>query len=292
MPSHARRPSSWVLAAAVTFVALAGCGGDDAQAQNAVAPQANVIAGKVTTADGKPIATPGVSINLSISGVATQSAEKVNFSPAVKPDGTYKQKVPEGSYRVNYGKITVPYGGDEFTFDLEPQGTEYKNNRDSSEGIVQDFVWRVTGPRLMYKDGKLNPNNHTHWNGMNLGMRYAPDREDLQKGADPVPEGTKLTFTLTPVAGKKAIDGSELKPVTFEREWRPKDITPNDDLNDFLPGEYTVTGVAKFPDGTTKPLVFQGKGDYPNYVPAGKVTLEKDGIIGGMWKQLFSFGIN
>jgi hypothetical protein len=122
---------------------------------------------------------------------------------------------------------------------------------------------------------------------MNLGMRYAGYREDLKAGTQPLPDGTKLTFTLTPVAGKTAIDGSELKVVTFEREVKNGG---NDDLNDFLPGEYTITGVAKLPDGSTKPLVFQGKGDYPGYVDAGKVTLEKDGILGGMWKQLFSFG--
>ena len=280
-----------ILAPVALSLALAGCGDEAAQAQEAAKPEANVISGRVTTADGKPITTAAAKLNVSASGVATQSGEKVSFSPAVKPDGAFRQKVPEGSYHVRYGKVTVPYGGDSFMFDLEPQGDQYTNDRDSSEGIVQDFVWRVTGPRLMYKDAKLDPNNHTHWNGMNLGMRFAGYREDL-KGPPPLvfPEGTKLTFTLTPVAGKKAIDGSELKPVTFERDWRPKDITPNDDLNDFLPGDYTITGVAKLPDGTTKPLVFQGAGDYPNYVDAGKVPLQKDGIIGGMAKQLFSFG--
>lgn len=290
MSSLARRRSSWIIFAA-TLASLAGCGDESAQAQNAATPQANVIAGRVTTADGKPITTPGATFNLSASGVAMKSGEKVSFSLAVKPDGTFKQKVPEGSYQVRYGKITVPYGGDSFTFDLEPQGTEYKNDRDSSDGIVQDFVWRVTGPTLMYKDSKLDPNNHTHWNGMNVGVRFATYREDL-KGPPPIalPEGTKLTFTLTPVSGKKAIDGSELKVVTFERDWRPKDVTPNDDLNDFLPGEYTLTGVAKLPDGKSLPLVFQGAGDYPNYRDAGKVTVAMDNILGRLWKPTFSFG--
>ncbi len=274
-----------------SFLFLAGCAGNESGG-SAPAAKAGLIVGKITFADGKPISTPGAKLSVSVSGVSSAGVN-VSFNPAVKADGTYSQKVPDGSYQIRYGKISVPYGSEEFMFDLEPQGEGYAANHDSSEPISQDFVWRVTGPQSMYARGKLDPNNHTHWNGMNVGMRFASYREDLKSSPPLVPpEGSKLVLTLTPVAGKKAIDGSDLTPVTFEREWRPKDITPNDDLNDFLPGEYTLTGVLKLPDGATKPLLFQGKGDYPNFVEAGRVTLEKDGIIGGMWKQLMSWGVN
>ena len=63
----------------------------------------------------------------------------------------------------------------------------------------------------------------------------------------------------------------------------------NDDLNDLPPATYDLTGVAKLPDGTTKPILLQGRGDYPKFVETGRVTVETDGVIGGMWKQLFGW---
>jgi hypothetical protein len=102
-----------------------------------------------------------------------------------------------------------------------------------------------------------------------------------------LPEGTKLVFTLTPTS--KSIDGRELTPITVEREWRPKDTFTNADLNDLPPANYDLTGVAKLPDGTTRTILLQGRGVYPKYVETGKVVVEQDGIIGGMWKQLFGW---
>lgn len=242
------------------------------------------ITGRVTTADGKPITTAGVSCNLAISGVS-DAGEKVGFSPGVKPDGTFKQKVPPGSYRMQTGKITVAYNGTEFTFDLEPQGDQYKSDRDGKEGFTQDFVWRVTGPKLFYKNDKPDPSNATHWNGMNIAVRAAGYRNDIGKVAAPPPDGTIFTFTLKPAGNGKAIDGSDLKPLTFERAWNSKTYPYMTDLNDFLPGDYELTASAKLPDGTTKPVLLQGRGNYPNYVSVVKATLEKDALLGGMWKQ-------
>ncbi len=282
----------------VLSIACYGCNdestgnGNPAESTAAAAPkaEANRIVGRVTMPDGAPITTPGASFSIGVSGVSS-AGEKVGFSPAVKADGTYSQKVPDGSYQIRHGKITVPYRDLKFSFDLEPQGTLFENDRDSSEPITQDFVWRTTGPTRLYGDGKHDPNNHTHWHGMQLGMQFAGYREDLKAAAVAPPAGTKLVFTLTPVAGAKGIDGSELKTVVIGRTWDPQKLTPNDDLNDFLAGDYDLTGVATFPDGSTRTIVFQGAGNYPNFVKVGKATLDADNIIGGMWKQPFSWGL-
>lgn len=100
-------------------------------------------------------------------------------------------------------------------------------------------------------------------------------------------EGTKLVFTLKPTS--TSIDGRNLQPITVERDWRPKEITANHDLNDLPPANYELTGIAKLPDGTTRPILLQGKGNYPNFVEKGIVTLDHDNITGGMWKQLFGW---
>lgn len=298
-----KKPACLVLCLGVLALGLgcdqspAGPGADASVAQapdgkqGVVAPkaQANRIVGRVTMADGSPITTAGATYSIGISGVSS-AGERVGFSAAVKADGTYAQKVPDGSYQIRYGKITVPYRDLKFTFDLEPQGDQYANDRDASEPITQDFVWKTTGPKRLFSDGKHDPNNHTHWYGMQLGMRFSGYREDLKAPAVQPPAKTKLTFTLTPMTGAKAIDGSELKPVVIEREYDPGKTTPNDDLNDFMPGDYDLTGTATLPDGTTKTIVFQGNGNYPNYVKVGKATLGADGIIGGMWKQPFGWG--
>ncbi|MEO5961550.1 MAG: hypothetical protein ABIR80_20760, partial [Opitutaceae bacterium] len=102
-----------------------------------------------------------------------------------------------------------------------------------------------------------------------------------------LPEGTKLVFTLKPTS--KSIDGRDLKPIVVERDWRPKAGTMNDDLNDLPPATYELTGIAKLPDGTTRPILLQGKGVYPKFAEMGVVTVEYDGILGGMWKQPFGW---
>lgn len=278
-----------------------GCGEDEAQGEakteaktdgtaSTPAPakaQPNVITGRVTMADGKVITTKGAKLSVSVSGVSA-AGEKVGFNPAVKDDGTFKQKVPDGSYRVQYGKITVPYNGESFMFDLEPQGDDYASDRDPADGIVQNFVWRVTGPRLMYKDSKLDVGNHTHWNGMNVGIRAEGYRNDIGKPPVLPPDGTKLTLTLTPAGNKKGLDGSDLKPVVYEREHSSQYIG-SQDLNDFLPGDYELSGVATLPDGTKKPILFSDKDNYPKYTGSAKINLIKDGILGGMAKWSLTY---
>lgn len=278
--------------ASIIVCLQAGCdGGESANAADggvaSPAASANYAVGKITFPDGKPITGEVLDYQLSISGVS-EAAERVSYSPAVT-NGTYKQKLAGGQYVFNPAKIKVRYGQADFVLPLEPVGANWNKNRDAADGITQDFVWKVTGRAETY-GANPDPNNATHWYGMSLGMRFATYREDKKTSAVAPPEGSKLTFTLTPTG--KGIDGSELKPVVFERDWRPKDVTTNDDLNDFTPGNYEITGVCTLPDGSTKPIVFQGRGDYPNFVAKGNVPLEVDGLIGGKWKQLMSWGID
>jgi hypothetical protein len=151
---------------------------------------------------------------------------------------------------------------------------------------VQDFVWKPTGLRDTY-GATPDPNNATHWHGMSVGMRFLTWREDTKKAPAMLPAGAKLVFTLTPTS--KSIDGRDLQPIVVERDWRPNDVTPNDDLNDLPVANYELTGIARLPDGTTRPILLQGKGNYPNFVEKGNVTVAYDSISGGLWKQPFGW---
>ena len=277
------------------FTLLVGCRDEAAKAQagaqagaDPLPAQANYAVGKVTFEDGKPLTGDIRDITISISGVS-EAGERVQYTPIVK-NGQFKQKLVPGQFRFDRSAVKVRFEATEFTLDLVPVGPNWSKNQDAAEGIVQDFVWKPTGQAETY-GAKPDPNNATHWHGMNLGLRFTTYREDLKTATVRPPEGTKLVFTLTPIS--KSIDGRDLQPIVFERDWRPNDVTPNDGLNDFPPANYEITGIATLPDGTTKPIAFQGAVNYPNFVSTGKVPLDKDNILGGgYWKQPFTWVLN
>lgn len=250
-----------------------------------IKPQKNIAAGRVTLPGGQPITADVDDIQLTVQGVS-EAGERVSYSPVVK-NGAYRQKLAPGQYSFYQGRIKVNFEGTLFTLPLEPVGKLWNKKQDAEEGIVQDFVWKVTGAATYGE--KPNPNNHTHWYGLNLGMAFQGFRSDLGKPAVKLPDGTKLLFTLTPLS--KSIDGRDLQPVTIVREWHPDASYPNDNLNDLVPASYEITGEAKLPDGSTRQILFQGRGDYPKYVTKGKVPLEPDNY-GAYWFQLMGWGIN
>jgi len=276
--------STWVAAAMIAAGLLSGCGDSDTTDASASAvsstplkAEGGYIVGKVLGQDGKPIAV-AEDIALSVYGVS-EAGEKVSYSPGVKPDGTYKQKLVAGSYRMGRAIVKVKFGEHLFNFELTPKGNLYNKDRDAKDGIEQDYVWNMTG---QHTTDQPDPNNHTHWYGMNIGMRFSGWRNDINKAPTVPPDGTKLIFTLKPLT--KLVNGEDGKELTIEREWQSKAYPQSADLNDLPPASYEVTGVAKLPDGSTKTILLLGKGDYPKFVPVTKATLELDGILGGMAK--------
>lgn len=242
--------------------------------------------GKVTMPDGSPLTGDIRDISITIHGVS-DAGERVSYSPAVK-NGAYNQKLVPGQFRFENCRITVGFQGTKFTFPLVPVGSNWNKDQDAADGIEQDFVWMPTGQAETY-GAKPDPNNHTHWYGLNIGMKFNIYREDLKQASIVPAEGTKLVFTLTPTS--KSIDGKDLEPLTIEREWRLKGGTRNDDLNDLPIATYEITGVAQGQDGSTKTILFQGPGDYPNHTAKGTVKVEFDNILGGLAKPPFGWVI-
>lgn len=275
---------------ALSTAFLAGCGGsgggsDDGGAAAPDAPVANVISGRITMADGQPLRGEIKDIQISIQGVS-EAAERVSYSPAVKPDGTYRQKVAGGQYSFGISRIVVQHPTGEYSLTLEPTGNLWNKDRDAAEGIVQDFVWKTTGPTPYGQSEGLRTSNHTHWYGMSVDLRPEGYRNDISAVPVKIPAGSKLLFTLTPTS--KAIDGSDLAPVTVERTMSD-DVLFDPDLNDIAPASYELSGTATLPDGTTKPMLLQGPGDYPKYKAAVTLPLLKDALIGGYGKHQCTF---
>ncbi len=282
-----RLPALKVLIFTLAAMLLSACGASGESGP--IKPKGNVIAGRVTMEDGSPLRGDIQDVVIGISGVSG-AGQEVSYTPVVKPDGTYSQKVAHGMYSFSsnlFCYVVIMYGDIEFHLPLEHVGRKWSKRQDSEEGIVQDFVLKFTGPTPYGKSEGLNIGNATHWYGLSIGMSASSYREDIKQSVPMPPVGTKLTFTLK--ATGNGVDGRPLAaPVTLERVWQ--DRYTSVDLSDLMPAPYEVTGTATLPDGTTKRLLFQGPGDYPNYKPALSLPLQSD--RNKYWKHLCSFVVD
>ena len=78
-------------------------------------------------------------------------------------------------------------------------------------------------------------------------------------------------FTLKPTS--RSIDGRELQPITVERDWQPN-ATHKATLNDLPPANYEITGLAKLPDGTTKPILLAAVAGNMAFVTKASASVE------------------
>jgi hypothetical protein len=256
----------------LSFVSIAGCGKSESTAASAggsssagtsasaasAGPKAGYATGKIRHQSGDAINVPGAKIVVSIAGVSDKSGEKVYYTPKINPDGSYEQKLVDGSYHFSDAWIQVPFDGKQFRFELEPVGDD-KADRDANQGIVQDFIWKVSGLRPGQEKDEAN---FTNWYGVSVNMQFQSYRNDIRKSVSKPPAGTKCVFTVTPVG--KLVDGTDGKPLTFEREFDPLlSGLKNGNLADIPLGIYTVKGEEVRADGSKKPLLIQQA--YPKF---------------------------
>jgi hypothetical protein len=239
----------------------------------AVAAQPGFAAGRVTMPDGGRLGGRVQEVAVSINGISI-AGERVSYSPEVGDDGVYRQRLAPGQYRFGTGAVTVRLGEREFRLPLEPVGERWNRNRDAADGIAQDFVWKTTGATPNGRSSGQETNNHTHWYGAHVGVRWQTWRADTNRGTTSPPAGAKLRFTVRPLT--PTVDGRQLAPFVVERDWDPR--AGNNDLNDLPPADLEITGIVLLPDGSSKPMRFQGRGDYPNFKPALQAPLTPGGV--------------
>ena len=250
-------------------------------------PAPGFVVGRISFPDGTRLTGDIVDQAIAVQGVSAMG-ERVSFAPVVGPDGTYRQRVSPGTYSVSRAVVTLRHKGVEYRVPLEPVGNLADKSRDSDAGIVQDFVWNVTGPTSRSRSGMPNVNESGDWNGAHIRLTWQTYQQG-KGGTQAPPDGTQLRYTVRPVS--PTLDGRTLEPFVLERVWRPGKPTPVEDLNDLPPADYEVTGEARFPDGTTKPILFQGPEDRPRFVPVLKAPLLKGGYVGAFSPTMAGFVI-
>lgn len=207
------------------------------------------LSGTIRDESGRPISVPGAKVVVSVSGIAERSAERVSYRPPVDASGAYSAPVVPGIYHPINAYVEVSFNGATYRRDLHPVQPN-DADRPSGPGIVQDFVWKLSGPHFRYTQNP-NPTNHTNWYGASVHVRLSGYRNDLKRPGQPPPVGTKYLFTLTPSTPR--IDGSPAKTLTFERTWMANGELDNGLLYDIPIAVYALTG-AQVGAG---PLVFE-----------------------------------
>ena len=264
-------------------------GGIAAPAADAPEAESGMVVGRVTMADGAALRGQIKDIGISIQGVS-EAGERVYFTPVVKADGSYRQKVPPGQYSFSTSRVVVIHNDIEHKFDLEPVGMNWNKNRDSADGIAQDFVWKITGATPYGVSNGKDNGNATHWYGRSVGLRAEGYREDIKQVPRLIPDGTKLTFTFK--ATGTVVDGTTLTaPIVLERTYTANSYVAYD-AADLPPAPYELTGSATLPDGSITPLVFYGAAYAAPYVQNKPLKLEIDNIIGGIAKTPVTFAID
>jgi hypothetical protein len=232
-----------------------------AEPRNPTTAPSGFAVGRVTLPDGSPLPPAVEEVRIWIVGVSS-AGRNVTYEPQVGANGTYRQALAEGEYRFSTAYVKVRHGGKVFEVRLEPVGDLATKSRNASAGIVQDFVWKATGPTPRALALGPDPGNHTHWYGSRLSTSAGGWRGDFDEQGGRVnrgradrliPEGTRVSLTLRPLTA--ALDARLLSPVTIERlvNWNV-----SSHFHDLPPADYELTGVATLPDGRQTPLTFRG----------------------------------
>jgi hypothetical protein len=186
----------------------------------------------------------------------------------VKEDGSFEIPVTDGTYHRPIGTVEAIYNGKQYRMELARDPDE-RDDRESKDGIVQNFIWKMTGPNREAAD----PKNHTHWHGGTVSLLFKLHRHDLDEKMPAAPTGTKVITTLTPKG--PLIDGSEGKVLTIERTYnREADSLDNPNLSGIPLGAYTIAIQEIWPDGTKRAIEQRLKSG--KYVPSQETAFEPD----------------
>lgn len=233
--------------------------------------QPGTISGKITDSAGQPLEGAEVRIY-----GTTSAGEDVSYYPKSGADGRYSTRVADGVYSIG-ASLTRDYSGRSFEFTLHPTDNT-DNEFDSQNGIVRDFVWKLSG----FEPGGLKENYFSYY-GSTVHMTYSPPA-NAQSYQIPYPDESVATFIFTPTG--PLADGSQGEPITMERTVADlkRSSGPLDDtyeLYDIPLGPYTLTGTLKTPEGTSVPLVFRKAYTQEEFAASVEINWTEPAITGG-----------
>ena len=206
-------------------------------------PKPDHARGRVVGQNGKPVNVPGVRISIKFYGISHETTRRIERSHDIAAaDGQYEVKLEPGTYRPIEAVIEVPFANRYYKFDLHPLQETFGHGMESSQGLAQDFVWKLTGLKPKQPN---DPTRGESWYGATLMLRYVGYREDLKTSVPRPPDGTRLIFTMTPIT--PLADGTPGRTITFERAYSGPLGLDNPLLTDIPLARYTLTAEEIFP---------------------------------------------
>jgi hypothetical protein len=213
-----------------------------------IPPQGNVIAGRITLQDGRPV--PGASLRIvGYTGGDTLGRDIETVTSGA--DGTYRYEAASGLYEVRaQGPLT--FEGKTYLFNLDPVDGSCDQEM-SDDGIVKDFVLRLSGLQQCV-DGGVNPDNYNFYHGAAI---------QLFSGLTTAAPHDVVEYRLEPIGA--LADGSTGSALVMQRtvaahtnHFGPIDETSN--LYDIPLGRYLVSAALIAPDGARLPLLVSTTG--------------------------------
>ena len=228
-----------LLAACATGASAPGAGALPGGGTPSSAKAPGVATGKAVDGQGKPLAD----VHVDIVGTASAKVEFRSYQPTTDASGTYRQAdLTPGTYTLKAWR-DVSYNGKAYKLPLaSPQGS-HNQQLDSAEGIVRDFVWKISGP----KPGATSTDGHGAFYGGTV-LIYGADYVGTPIAAS---EGAEIVVKLVPSG--PLMDGTAGAPITASAPFA-KTGNKLKQLDDVPLGRYTVTAEVKDAGGATKPL--------------------------------------
>lgn len=215
----------------------------------ALKPKPGYVIGRCVNMAGRPLAN----VAIFIKGVTLQGGQRTETFAKTKADGSYSMRVPAGMYSV-YADHKVDAYDQTYKFRLEALDGD-SDTQDSTEGVVEDFVWKIKGLR---PDSKAKATSEREWNYSYYGARVYPDTrrslgkytniEDATSLSQTYPKDSQLEITLKPEG--TLIDGSKGTTIT-ERLRLGDDGQWTFGIRNIPVGIYTATVKVITPDQQT-----------------------------------------
>jgi hypothetical protein len=225
------------------------------------------VIGTITNSKGKPLSGALVRVGGIVNGGNLGS-----FETQTDAKGQYKLQVPNGYYHVN-AWVFPKYQGVQTSLPLYPVDKDKVKEQFSKDGIVKDFIWKISGP-MPVKRPVLAPNEYYGgviiFNGQDINST---------KVLSNPPAGSIIELIFTPVG--PLIDGTKGKVITRKKKLSKSlmELHPKQEerlVFDIPIGKYKITAKVTEPNrksrtlqvatdktptyGSTVSVIFQGYG--------------------------------
>ena len=169
------------------------------------APLPGTFSGVVTNSAGRPLPDAEVVVH-----GTTAAGRPANCEQRTDAQGRYRIRVPDGVYTAcAYGNIR--WNGKLYRLILHPADNENAKSYDSKQGVVKNFVWRLSGLKAFHN---LDPERPESYYGGAIQIVFSdPKRTGLDAYAD-FARSTVIEILLNPIG--KLVDGSTARPLLFK----------------------------------------------------------------------------